>query len=89
VAEKKAKVRAAVQDYDSRLQPLLKADPGLQELPLEMYVRGLSTRDIEELFRAKDGKKLLSRTSVQRIAEELWSEYERFCKRSLLAFALE
>jgi len=89
VAVKKAKVRATAEAYDSRLWPLIKTDAGLQEKVLEMYVRGLSTRDIEELFRDQDGKKLLSRTSVSRITEELWSEYERFCTRDLSGFAVE
>jgi putative transposase len=53
---------------------------------VEMYTRGLSTRDIEDalvgLIQGEDGP-LLSRSSVSRVTEALWEEYEAFCQRSL------
>lgn len=55
----------------------------LEALALEMYVRGCSTRDIEALFKADDGKLLLSRTAVSEVTEGLWKEYEAFAQRDL------
>ena len=48
----------------------------LEALAVEMYARGLSTRDIEALFADEDGRSLLSRTAVSEITERLWKEYE-------------
>ena len=65
----------------------------LEALAVEMYARGLSTRDIEALFadgraHAPDGKPLLSRTAVSEITERLWAEYEAFASRDLSEFDL-
>jgi transposase-like protein len=60
----------------------------LEALAVEMYVRGLSTRDIEALFADADGRSLLSRTAVSEITERLWAEYEAFASRDLAEFAL-
>jgi transposase-like protein len=51
-----------------------------------MYARGLSTRDIEALFRDRTGQALLSRTAVSEITERLWAEYEAFASRDLSEF---
>ncbi len=50
----------------------------LERLAVEMFARGLSTRDIEEVFRDATGGSLLSRTAVSQVAERLWQEYEAF-----------
>jgi len=55
----------------------------LQRLGLEMFARGCSTRDIEEIFRAEDGRSLLTRTAVSEITEALWQEYEEFSTRDM------
>src|SRR5438105_14756607 len=55
----------------------------LEALAVEMYARGLSTRDIEALFADADGHSLLSRTAVSEITEPLWAEYEGFAGREL------
>lgn len=55
----------------------------LESLAVEMYARGLSTRDIEALFTDAAGKPLLSRTAVSEITERLWAEYEAFASRDL------
>jgi transposase-like protein len=63
--------------------------PQLKRLAIEMYVRGLSTRDIEEALRDQDtGKLLLSKDGVSELTEELWEEYERFCERDLSGYDL-
>src|SRR5206468_6772666 len=58
----------------------------LEDLAVEMYARGLSTRDIEALFADATGKSLLSRTAVSTITERLWAEYEGFASRDLAEF---
>ncbi len=55
----------------------------LESLAVEMYARGCSTRDIEDLLRDKDGRSLLSRTSVSEVTESLWQEYRAFASRDL------
>lgn len=60
----------------------------LESLAIEMYARGLSTRDIEALFADETGKPLLSRTAVSEITERLWAEYEAFASRDLSEFEL-
>jgi putative transposase len=60
----------------------------LESLAVEMYARGLSTRDIEAVFGGADGRSLLSRTAVSEITERLWAEYEAFASRDLAEFAV-
>ena len=60
----------------------------LEALAVEMYARGLSTRDIEALFADRDGHSLLSRTAVSEITERLWAEYEPFATRDLAEFEI-
>ena len=58
----------------------------LEALAVEMYARGLSTRDIEAVFADVTGRSLLSRTAVSEITERLWAEYEAFASRDLSEF---
>jgi putative transposase len=60
----------------------------LEALAVEMYARGLSTRDIEAVFAGADGRRLLSRTAVSEFTERLWAEYEAFASRDLSEFAV-
>ena len=60
----------------------------LEALAVEMYARGLSTRDIEALFADAEGKSLLSRTAVSEITARLWAEYEGFVSRDLAEFEI-
>lgn len=72
---------------DTRLRALRDSLRGrteaLEELAIELYARGLSTRDIEACFRDEEGKSLLSRTAVSEVTEALWAEYEAFATRDL------
>src|SRR5215210_7897764 len=43
----------------------------LEALAVEMYARGLSTRDVEAVFADEQGRPLLSRTAVSGITERL------------------
>jgi putative transposase len=58
----------------------------LEDLAVEMYARGLSTRDIEKAFRASDGKPLLSKSAVSIVTERLWEDYKAFASRDLSEF---
>ena len=60
----------------------------LERLAVELYARGLSTRDIEDAFTDETGRRLLSRAAVSEITEKLWAEYEDFCKRDLSEHAI-
>jgi putative transposase len=56
----------------------------LERLVIEMYARGLSTRDSEDTFRdPTTGQPLLSRTAVSQVTEALWTEYQAFQERDL------
>jgi transposase-like protein len=55
----------------------------LEDLAVEMLARGLSVRDIEDAFRADDGRLLLSRTAVSELGEQLWRDYQDFAMRDL------
>jgi len=80
-------VRGTEQPYSSPLRALLDGrSDELQRLAVEMYARGLSTRDIEDATRGADGKALLSRSAVSEVTEQLWSEYEAFATRDLSEF---
>lgn len=75
--------------FRSRIRETLRGrTEELEALAVEMYARGLSTRDIEALFADETGGSLLSRTAVSEITERLWAEYQAFASRDLGEFAL-
>lgn len=64
-------------------QRITDLENSLKKIVLESYVRGLSTRDIEETFKDQDGKPLLSRTAVSKLTPVLNEEHEKFQSRDL------
>lgn len=83
-------VRDAPQTYRSQLMTFLQGNSEvLERLAVEMYARGLSTRDIEAALVEATGDHLLSRTAVSQITEVLWADYEAFAERDLSGFAVE
>jgi putative transposase len=83
-------VRDAPETYRSRLMAFLRGNSDvLERLAVEMYARGLSTRDIEDALEEATGDRLLSRTAVSQITEVLWEEYEAFAERDLSGFEVE
>jgi len=73
--------------FRSRLRDIVQGrSEELEALAIEMYARGLSTRDIEAAFADETGAPLLSRTAVSEITERLWAEYETFAGRDLSEF---
>ena len=80
-------VRDTEEPFRSRLWPFLKGNSDvLQHLVVEMYARGLSTRDIEDTFTDKSGQCLLSKSAVSQVTETLWDEYLAFTQRDLSGF---
>ncbi|HEX2988369.1 MAG TPA: IS256 family transposase, partial [Chloroflexota bacterium] len=83
-------VRGLEGPYRSQIwQGLGTRSVNLEKLVAEMYVRGLSTRDIEDLLKeiSDDGQRpLLSKSTVSEVTEVLWEEYQAFTKRDLSAF---
>jgi transposase-like protein len=84
---KMPQVRESSEPYRSRILPQgQRLTSSLERIVQEMYARGLSTRDIEDLFQDAQGQPLLSRTAVSEMTEVLWEEYEAFCQRDLSGF---
>jgi len=62
----------------------------LERLVVEMYARGLSTRDVEECFRDEaTGELMISRSALSEITERLGEDYRAFCKRDLSEIEIE
>jgi transposase-like protein len=82
-------VRDTPQPYRSPLwQALGKRTPALERMMVEMYARGLSDRDVQDVLKeiGEEGEALLSKSSVSRVTEVLWEEFEAFAKRDLGSF---
>ena len=80
-------LRNTEQTYrSSLLQRLTTTTAELERLAVEMYVRGLSTRDIEATLKDADGNHLISKDGVSQITESLSDEYDRFCQRDLSGY---
>jgi putative transposase len=70
--------------FTSQVWPNLKGrTEQLERIAVEMYARGCSTRDIEDLLKDDQGRLLLSKSGVSQLNERLWEEYELFCKADL------
>jgi transposase-like protein len=75
--------------FHSRIREVVRGrTEELEALAVEMYARGLSTRDIEAAFADTAGRSLLSRSAVSEITERLWAEYEAFASRDLAEFEI-
>jgi transposase-like protein len=78
------RVRDTDEEFRSRiLERLDSLEDNLKYLSREMYIRGMSTRDIEDTFRDESGEALLSKSSVSRLNSEMTREYEEFTCRDL------
>ena len=81
-------VRDTSEPFVSAIRQNLGRTEALEDLAVELYARGLSTRDIEDAFKDENGRRLLSRAAVSEISERLWAEYEAFSKRDLSEHAI-
>ncbi len=84
-------VRGTQEPYRSKLMDFLRGNSEVLEyLVVQMYTRGLSTRDIEDAFRdPHTGQLLLGRSAVSELTDSLWEEYQAFCQRDLSGFEVE
>jgi hypothetical protein len=73
-------VRGGTGPYRSRIRDLLGngRSAAVERLVVEMYARGLSTRDIEHLFRGPDGEVLLSKNTLTELTDALWGSSTRY-----------
>lgn len=85
VRVKVPQVRGASAPYRSKLMEFLGGNSeALERLVVEMYARGLSTRDVEECFRDQtSGEPMISRSAVSEITDQLWEDYREFSERDL------
>jgi transposase-like protein len=84
------KVRGTDTPFNSKLWPLLaQRTPALENLAVEAYAMGLSTRDVESLFTTDAGQRLLSKSAVSDLSDRLWEEYEAFCERDLSGYRVD
>ncbi len=80
----KPRVRDNQETFESNvMQRLDRIEDKIEQIALESYVRGLSTRDIEKTFTDQDGKPLISRTGVSNMSSQLYQQYEEFASRDL------
>ena len=84
-------VRGTEEPYRSKLMDFLRGNSDVLEyLVVQMYTRGLSTRDVEEAFRDPyTGELLLGRSAVSELTDSLWEDYQAFCERDLSVFEVE
>src|SRR5918992_2590623 len=73
---------------EERFRPELVERVGNRSVDLEglvrgMYVRGLSTQDVEDLYGETFGKNRLSKSTVSRITQQLNGDFEAWRKRDL------
>lgn len=84
VALEVPQVRDAAAPYRSKLIEFLAGNSeALERLVVEMYARGLSTRDVEDCFTDDAGTLLISRSAVSEITDRLWEDYQAFATRDL------
>lgn len=82
--------RGTEQPFHSKLLDEMKGRTGaLERMASEMYARGLSTRDIEEVFESATGEQLLSRSVVSEVTESLNEEFAAFQEHDLAGYDLE
>jgi transposase-like protein len=77
VAGRDAPFRSEIRDH------LKGRTEALEGLAVELLARGLSVRDIEDVFRDETGRLLLSRSAVSELGEQLWADYQDFAARDL------
>jgi transposase-like protein len=83
-------LRDTAEPFVSKLKPFFRGNTDcLEKLAAEMYARGLSTRDIEDALLEATGDMVLSRSSVSRVTEVLWEEFEAFRERDLSDYEVE
>ena len=81
--------RGTEEPFRSRLaEGLSRGSARLQGLVAQMYLRGLSTRDVEAALREATGERVLTRSAVSRVTESLNADFEAFRRRDLSGLAV-
>jgi len=81
---RRPRVRDADEPFESALLSRIdRLEERLVKLATEMYVRGLSTRDIEQTLVDERGGAVLSRSVTSRLTDHLYAEYERWAGQDL------
>lgn len=81
---KRPRVRNTITPFQSRLLSSLgRIEERLKKLAVDLYVRGLSMRDIERTLQDEEGRPLLSRSSASELSKTLYADYEAWRSRSL------
>lgn len=87
ISVNKPHLRNTKEKFSSRiLRGIARISENLRMAALEMYVRGLSTRDIEATLRDSSGKPMFSRSMISTLSERLYDQYREFQKRDLSPF---
>jgi len=77
-------LRATDEPFHSRLVPAFRNGSDiLSRLVVDMYVRGLSTRDVEAMFSEALGEQILSRSGVSRVTSQLQQDFDVWRRRDL------
>lgn len=83
-------VRNTPEPFHSRLWELFRQRTlALENLVIESYARGLSTRDVKDLFTDESGRTLVSKERVSELTDKLWDDYQTFCARDLSEYEIE
>lgn len=77
-------IRGTVEEFPARLLKQLNGGSvALERLVTEMYVRGLSTGDVEKGFQQIFGRRIISKSGVSRITAHLVTEFDQWRRRDL------
>jgi len=84
---KRPQIRGGEEPYRSPLWERLRGtSEQFKQLVIEMYTRGMSTRDIESALEEALGGFVISRNQVSQLTEQLVEEYEAFRTRDLSGY---
>lgn len=82
-------LRNTQEAFQSRLLKAVdNSSGGLQHMVTQMYLRGLSTRDVEKVFQEVFGDTVISKTGVSQLSQTLWKEFDQWRKRDLSGLRL-
>lgn len=82
-------VRGTEEPFRSRLaEGLSRGSARLRGLAAQMYLRGLSTRDVEGALQEVTGERVLTRSAVSRMTDSLNASFDAFRRQDLSALAV-
>lgn len=82
-------VRDTEETFQSQLlKAMSNPTNNLQQMVTQMYLRGLSTRDVESLFQEVFGDTVISKAGVSQLSQTLFEEFDQWRKRDLSGLKL-